>query len=90
MNLSTHGAVAQRVAMELWPLAEYLDACEAGLVEMDACRYRTAVQQAKALITANLRSMHVQELCKNSWALDDILEDLLLAEEQNYSAAATL
>jgi hypothetical protein len=86
MDLSTYGAVAHRVAKELWPLAEYLDACEAGVVEMDACRYRTSAQQAKALITAHLRSMQVQELCKNSWALDDILEDLLLAEEQSYSA----
>jgi hypothetical protein len=82
MNKSTNSAaVARRAALELRPLATYLDGHDAGRVPVNAGGYQAAFQKARILLAPHLENSHVQQLCVKSQALREIFGNLLMEQK---------
>lgn len=80
-NDANSAAVARRAALELLPLAAYLDDHDAGRVPANACGYQAASQKAKILLAPHLENLHVQQLCVKSQALHEIFGNLLMEQK---------
>jgi hypothetical protein len=80
-NFTKDASVAKRVAMELRPLATYLDDHDAGRVPVNAGSYQAASQKAKILLAPHLENTHIQQLCVKSQALHEIFGNLLMEQK---------
>ena len=78
---SSSSAVAKRAALELGPLAAYLDEHDAGRVPVNAVCYQGASQRAKILLAPHLDNPHVHQLCVKSQALHEIFGNLLMEQK---------
>jgi hypothetical protein len=82
MNQVTNSeAVARRAAVELRPLAAYLDDHDAGRMPANAAGYQAASQKVRLLLAPHLANPHVRQLCHKSQSLYEILGNLLIEQE---------
>ena len=73
--------VAKRAALELRPLANYLDDHDAGRVPANAASYQAASQRVRLLLAPHVANPHVQQLCHKSQSLHEILGNLLIEQQ---------
>lgn len=73
--------VAIRAALELQPLAAYIDAHDAGQVQANALGYQAISQKMKLLLAPHLDNPHMRKLCAKSQSLREILANLLMEQE---------
>lgn len=82
MNLlSMHEVLANRAALDLRPLAAYLDDHDAGRVPANAGSYRVAAQKIRILLAPHLTNPYVRHFCHKSQSLYEILGNLLIEKE---------
>lgn len=72
---------ANRAALELRPLAAYLDDHDAGRVPANALGYQSAAQKVRILLAPHLANPYVRQLCHKSQALYEILGNLLIEQD---------
>jgi len=83
MNTVTNGEIiAIRVALELQPLAAYLDDHDTGRMPANAANYQNAAQQIRALLAPHLANPYLRQLCQKSHSLQEILDNLLMEQER--------
>jgi hypothetical protein len=83
MNTVTNGEIiAIRVALELQPLAAYLDDHDAGRMPANAANYQVAAQQVRTLIAPHLANPYLRQLCQKSQSLHEVLDNLLMEQER--------
>jgi hypothetical protein len=73
--------VAKRAALELRPLAAYLDDHDAGRVPANAEIYQIASQKVKVLLAPHIANPDIQRLCHKSQSLHEILGNILIELE---------
>jgi hypothetical protein len=82
MNIVTLNEVlANRAALELRPLATYLDDHDAGRVPANASCYQSASEKIRILLGPHLANPHVRQLCHKSQSLYEILGNLLIEQD---------
>jgi len=87
MNKGTISEVAsKRAALELMPLAAYLDDHDGGRVPANAVIYQVASQKIKVLLAPHMASPHIQRLCHKSRSLHEILGNLLIELEPDMAS----
>ena len=74
-------AIANWAALELRPLARYLDDHDAGRVPANACGYQAASEKVRILLSPHLENAHIQQLCLKSQALHEIFGNLLMEQK---------
>jgi hypothetical protein len=79
--LTLNEVLANRAALELRPLAAYLDDHDAGRVPANAGSYQAASQKVRILLAPHLANPHVRQLCHKSQSLYEILGNLLIEQE---------
>lgn len=72
-------AALEQLCDELWAIAEYLDAVDAGLVAPDPLKYQKLARRA-TVILATESCIEIAKCCDGSWALADIRENLFFAQ----------
>jgi hypothetical protein len=83
MNTVTNGEIiAIRVALELQPLAAYLDDHDAGRMPANAANYQSASQQIRILLAPHLANPYLRQLCQKSQSLQEMLDNLLMEQER--------
>lgn len=82
MNKGTIREIAaKRAALELMPLAAYLDDHDAGRVPANAGIYQVASQKVKVLLAPHMADPQIHRLCHKSQSLHEILGNLLIELE---------
>jgi len=74
--------IAIRAALELLPLAEYVDAHDAGRVQANALGYQAMCQKMKLLLAPHLDNPHMRKWCTKSQSLCEILSNLLVEQKK--------
>lgn len=74
--------IAIRAALELQPLAAYIDAHDAGRVQANALGYQAISQRIKLLLAPHLDNPHMRKFCTKSQSLCEILRNLLIEQER--------
>jgi len=80
-KITNNEVVAERVALKLRLLAAYLDDHDAGRVPANAGIYQVASQEVKELLAPNMAYPHIQQLCRKSQSLYEILGNLRVEQE---------
>lgn len=78
---ATDELIAFRAALDLQPLAAYLDAHDAGRVPANALAYQAISQEIKIILAPNLDNPYLRSLCTKSQSLGEILGNLLVEQE---------
>ena len=81
-TIAIDDAIAIRVAVEIEPLAEYLDDHDAGCVPANPIAYQAISQRIKIVLQPHLDNTHVRTVCNASRSLSEILENLLMERDQ--------
>jgi hypothetical protein len=81
-TVTVNELVAIRAALELQPLAAYIDAHDAGRVQANALGYQAISQKIKLLLAPHLDNPHMRKLCTKSQSLCEILGNLLIEQER--------
>jgi hypothetical protein len=79
--LTVNEVLANRAALELRPLAAYLDDHDAGRVPANAGSYQAASQKIRILLAPHLANPHVRQLCHKSQSLYELMGNLLIEKE---------
>jgi hypothetical protein len=83
MNIVTYSkVVANRAALELRPLAAYLDAHDAGRAPVNANSYRCVAERIRILLSPHLENPHVRQFCQKSQSLYEMLGNLLVEQDR--------
>jgi len=79
--LTINEVLANRAALELRPLAAYLDDHDAGRVPANASSYQATSQKIRILLAPHLANPYVRQLCHKSQSLYELLGNLLIEQE---------
>ena len=82
MNIVTRRqAIANQAALELYPLAAYLDAHDYGRAPVNPNAYMAVAQRIRILLSPHLDNPHVRKICRKSQSLCEILGNIQLEQE---------